>query len=414
MDVVNREDPSPQNESKTNDDYGEVVLDLKDMDFTEYVDAELQDFVRLAHLGLSEEALHWFDTCLAKHQDMFPVFAEYVDMLLQQGLLQQGPREKVQELLGNLLGELSKIIQETRTLRQLDGTNAGDRKQLFSVMEMVVKLRLGKDRQGDLLAAVRDCRQYIKKEWAKEPSPIQVHIIELYLDLVVEAITRKLIAKADEDEYTNPPWTTEGSTRWLGFGVWYKELRKSEYHWQAQRIFGLLIAQMGYETVLETLIQKVPSTYVAEISQNEGFDEARGLSELVISNTTCKYLMSVDRPQARLIRLTREYLGASHSLKTMLSLHSTLQDIDRGMPLQEVDRLEELFSRWIGGVPVQPLVILCDGTWCGREMDTRSNIYLLARVVGIDIDDPTDTDEHFLKDKAWYIHGVGLGSTFIK
>ncbi|KAM6514375.1 hypothetical protein FALCPG4_015524 [Fusarium falciforme] len=61
----------------------------------------------------------------------------------------------------------------------------------------------------------------------------------------------------------------------------------------------------------------------------------------------------------------------------------------------------------------RPLVILCDGTWAGRETDTRTNIYLLARMVGIDIENPTDTDIHVLDDSAWYIHGVGLGSTFL-
>jgi hypothetical protein len=62
----------------------------------------------------------------------------------------------------------------------------------------------------------------------------------------------------------------------------------------------------------------------------------------------------------------------------------------------------------------RPLVILADGSWCGREADTKSNIYLLAKMVGIDIEDVNDTDIHSVDDKAWYIHGVGLGSTFLE
>lgn len=62
----------------------------------------------------------------------------------------------------------------------------------------------------------------------------------------------------------------------------------------------------------------------------------------------------------------------------------------------------------------RPLILLGDGSWCGREADTRSNIYRLADMVGIKIKDPTDTDVHVMKDKAWYIHGVGLGSTFLE
>jgi uncharacterized protein (DUF2235 family) len=66
----------------------------------------------------------------------------------------------------------------------------------------------------------------------------------------------------------------------------------------------------------------------------------------------------------------------------------------------------------------KPLILLCDGTWCGRETSTQTNIYLLADMIGIPIASSTDTDEHLLSDdprgrKGRYIHGVGLGSTFL-
>ncbi|RSL43521.1 hypothetical protein CEP51_016352 [Fusarium floridanum] len=61
----------------------------------------------------------------------------------------------------------------------------------------------------------------------------------------------------------------------------------------------------------------------------------------------------------------------------------------------------------------RPLVLLGDGSWCGREADTQSNIYRLARMVGIDMGRIIDKDVHVMGDKAWYIHGVGLGSTFL-
>ncbi|KAH7244465.1 uncharacterized protein BKA55DRAFT_665075 [Fusarium redolens] len=61
----------------------------------------------------------------------------------------------------------------------------------------------------------------------------------------------------------------------------------------------------------------------------------------------------------------------------------------------------------------KPLILLGDGSWCGREADTKSNIYLLAKMIGIDMQNNTDTDVHVMDDKAWYIHGVGLGSTFL-
>ncbi|KAH8749816.1 hypothetical protein BGZ57DRAFT_130725 [Hyaloscypha finlandica] len=70
---------------------------------------------------------------------------------------------------------------------------------------------------------------------------------------------------------------------------------------------------------------------------------------------------------------------------------------------------------------LEPLILLCDGTWCGRETSTRTNVYELADMIGIPIRDTTDEDEHFIPQpdpngrgrKARYIHGVGLGSTFL-
>ena len=68
---------------------------------------------------------------------------------------------------------------------------------------------------------------------------------------------------------------------------------------------------------------------------------------------------------------------------------------------------------------LKPLILLCDGTWCGREASTRTNIYEMADMVGISIVRATDTDEHFIPQpdprgrKGRYIHGVGLGSTFL-
>lgn len=61
-----------------------------------------------------------------------------------------------------------------------------------------------------------------------------------------------------------------------------------------------------------------------------------------------------------------------------------------------------------------PLILFSDGTWCGRETNTRTNIYHLAKLVGIAIDDPTDTDVHVENGRAWYMHGVGLGKTFLE
>lgn len=65
---------------------------------------------------------------------------------------------------------------------------------------------------------------------------------------------------------------------------------------------------------------------------------------------------------------------------------------------------------------IQPerLLVFCDGTWCGPETGTRTNIQMLAEMVGIDM----KTESKELHDpsrnlKAKYFDGIGLGSTFL-
>lgn len=69
------------------------------------------------------------------------------------------------------------------------------------------------------------------------------------------------------------------------------------------------------------------------------------------------------------------------------------------------------------------VVLLCDGTWCGRETGTSTNIYRLAQLMDVDVDNPNTTDAQFRSPNAFtpptrhvfarYRHGVGLGSSFV-
>jgi len=66
------------------------------------------------------------------------------------------------------------------------------------------------------------------------------------------------------------------------------------------------------------------------------------------------------------------------------------------------------------------LVVLCDGTWCGKETGTVSNIALLAQAMGIPIQAATADSKSVpfshpsRKLKACYFAGCGLGGTFLE
>ncbi|KAI5194053.1 hypothetical protein E4T39_08810 [Aureobasidium subglaciale] len=63
----------------------------------------------------------------------------------------------------------------------------------------------------------------------------------------------------------------------------------------------------------------------------------------------------------------------------------------------------------------QRLLVFCDGTWCGPETDTRTNIQILAELTGIDMKNPRgsrELEDPARKLRAKYFNGIGLGSTF--
>ena len=67
------------------------------------------------------------------------------------------------------------------------------------------------------------------------------------------------------------------------------------------------------------------------------------------------------------------------------------------------------------------LIVLCDGSWCGSETNTESNIYLLAKMIGIDMSkqkpdhaEPIEYENIERGVKACYFPGCGLGGTFLE
>ncbi|KAF2463088.1 peptidoglycan binding domain-containing protein, partial [Lindgomyces ingoldianus] len=77
--------------------------------------------------------------------------------------------------------------------------------------------------------------------------------------------------------------------------------------------------------------------------------------------------------------------------------------------------------------PSKRLVVFCDGTWCGRETGTQSNIRILADMVGnIDFSPRPDEDPNTIATRVHPIHafqnyvtagyqeGIGLNKTFLE
>ena len=105
-------DSSSTNQSEPSEDVG---LELE-CEIEEDVNAELEDFVRLSHMGQFKDAHELYDACLSSYDLWFPVAAEFADCCLREGTFErlaafceetslkfQDPREyAILELMGGI------------------------------------------------------------------------------------------------------------------------------------------------------------------------------------------------------------------------------------------------------------------------------------------------------------------------
>ncbi|KAF9273652.1 hypothetical protein BGZ68_001329, partial [Mortierella alpina] len=65
---------------------------------------------------------------------------------------------------------------------------------------------------------------------------------------------------------------------------------------------------------------------------------------------------------------------------------------------------------------MKKLIVLCDGTWCGLEANTQTNIYLLAKMImaGQDPYLASPYQDNNRGIQAYYFRGAGLGGTFLE
>ncbi|KAJ5152754.1 uncharacterized protein N7482_009232 [Penicillium canariense] len=104
----------------------------------------------------------------------------------------------------------------------------------------------------------------------------------------------------------------------------------------------MLLPVVAFEDTMSTFIQKGQFTSVARDIEACQVDESVVLTELIISNQICKYLLA---RQPLLIILAEAYFNASRSLKAVLYANSKLDTIEKGWPLLQVDELEGLLDR---------------------------------------------------------------------
>ncbi|KAL2143115.1 hypothetical protein VTI28DRAFT_329 [Corynascus sepedonium] len=284
-----------------------------EMELEEDVAAELKHFVRLVRYDMIMFAKFWYQRRLKRHTHMFPILAEYAEMLLQ-------------------IGEYDELIQvldsiDYASLTALGQDSLPDIRQLFASMRVLARLR-GKDLPPEVATAtVTECWEYLKEahvrmtaQGKEDLSAVQIHLVEVYLAIAVAVFTSQL---PDMDvEYTNPPWASAISAPWLGFCGWYTKLKRLGRHWEAQKVQRLLLPMLQLKDALNTVILRDPFAAVAAniASSASDFDESLVLSEIVSSTTIREYLLA--RQDEDTSTLSEAYFGASEYLMSLLAKHS--------------------------------------------------------------------------------------------
>jgi hypothetical protein len=217
MDARNAQnpDPIPDLPCTLNLEIGEGPTQTIEMELEEDIPAELEYFVRLTHFGLLKDAREWFNRCLEPYRGQFPVFLEYADMLWHEGsykelqALQVDPLTAAESADPVELKFLCNLLKE-RARACLKGT--------------LRTLRIA-------LWTAKQCWFFLHNRYARKrvdtpglPSAVEIHLIEVYLDIVVAA--RDAQVMDIENHFLNPPWSSSDVPPWRGFDAWYMDLRQ--------------------------------------------------------------------------------------------------------------------------------------------------------------------------------------------
>jgi thioredoxin-like negative regulator of GroEL len=98
-----------------------------ELELEEDIEEEIHHFVKLSRLGEYAEAQRFFDQTLRKHDHLFPVVAEYADMLLEQGRWRHASEilEKYILSMGELLdGDEMQLLEIMKSLADIHSKGA--------------------------------------------------------------------------------------------------------------------------------------------------------------------------------------------------------------------------------------------------------------------------------------------------
>jgi hypothetical protein len=215
-----------------------------ELELEEDIEGEVHHFVKLSRFGDYAEAQRFFDQTLRKHDHLFPVRAEYADMLLEQGRYRQAS-----EILDKYTMSMSELLDD-------------DEMQLLNIMKSLADMHS----KGALMSALAEAEEawqliqlasressgkILNEVQASETGSIswdrpkltqdQVHILEMYVNIVVFGF---LTSPWVDETWMRCPQLQSTAQTDNGFVQWFCILRQEGLLWEASRVLRALLPIM--------------------------------------------------------------------------------------------------------------------------------------------------------------------------
>ncbi|GFF56124.1 hypothetical protein CNMCM8927_001604 [Aspergillus lentulus] len=195
-----------------------------ELELEEDIEEEIHHFVKLSRLGDYAEAQRFFDQTLRKHDHLFPVVAEYADMLLEQGRCRHAS-----EVLEKYILSRSEILN-------------GDEMQLLKIMKSLADMH-SKGALRSALVEAEEAWQFIQLASRESSGKIlnEVHILEMYVNIVVFGF---LTCPWVDETWMCCPLLRPTAQTDNGFVRWFCILRQEGLLLEASRVLRALLPVM--------------------------------------------------------------------------------------------------------------------------------------------------------------------------
>ncbi|KAJ5973625.1 hypothetical protein N7481_010835 [Penicillium waksmanii] len=245
------------------------------MEVEEDIEQEIESFVRFKRRGEYLQAQELFQQTLSSHLTLFPVIAEYADLLLEQGKFRT-----LSEFLDIQIQYMESMLEEEEV-------------ELLCIMRSLVGIYT----MGALRPALEQaeitwsflCRRRFEVSPGTLPGDVEIHIFEVYMKILVFAFTTSNWVGINDMKC---PWVHHSHGR-CEFVRWYAMLLENGQLWNASNILVILLK----------LLPSLETQDVAILFRENPFGDVRNFKHLVKWSETKNLLTftaSFNRAQALL------------------------------------------------------------------------------------------------------------------